>query len=110
VDLAVNPEQHRLVSAGRDNTINVWDLNGLDLLGTLHGASPGLDEVAVAPDARLAYSIYGDTIVASDLMRLSHLGSVSLDHQITVVAVASDGTSVAAGDESGMVHFLSLER
>ncbi len=66
--------------------------------------------MAVAPDASVAYSIYGDKIVASDLIRLSRLGSVSLDHQITVVAVTSDGANVAAGDESGMVHFLSLER
>jgi WD40 repeat protein len=110
LDLAINTDLHRLVSAGRDNTISVWDLAGMGLVSTLHGASSELDEVAVAPDARVAYSIYGDKIVASDLMQLSHLGSVSLDHQITVVAVASDGTSVAAGDESGMVHFLSLER
>jgi WD40 repeat protein len=110
LDLAINPDQHRLVSAGRDNTISVWNLADMALLGTLQGVSSELDEVAVAPDTRVAYSIYGDTIVATDLMQLSHVGSVSFDHQITVVAVASDGTSVAAGDESGMVHFLSLER
>jgi WD40 repeat protein len=110
LDLAINTDQQRLVSAGRDDAISVWDLTDMRLVGTLHAASPEPDEVAVAPDARLAYSIYGDTIVASDLMQLTRLGSVSLDHQITVVAVASDGTSVAVGDESGMVHFLSLER
>ncbi|CAN5674259.1 WD40 repeat domain-containing protein [soil metagenome] len=110
LDLAINTDQQRLVSAGRDNAISVWELNGFHQLGTLHGGSAEPDEVAVAPDARLAYSIYGDKIVASDLIGLSRLGSVSLDHQITVVAVASDGENVAAGDESGMVHFLTLER
>ena len=110
LDLAINAGLQRLVTAGRDNTISVWDLAGMELVATLQGASSQLDDVAVAPDARVAYSVYGDTIVASDLIQGSHIGSVSLDHQITVVAVASDGTSVAAGDESGMVHFLSLER
>ena len=110
LDLALTADQRRLVSAGRDNTICVWDLTRTQLIGRLQGVSSQLDAVAVAPDTRVAYSIYGDTIVASDLMKLSHLGSISFDHQITVVAIASDGTSVAAGDESGMVHFLSLER
>ena len=110
LDLAVNTGQRRLVSAGRDDTINVWDLNAMALVGSLQGISSELDGVAVAPDAQVAYSIYGDTIAASDLIKLSHLGSVSLDHHITVIAVASNGTDVAAGDEAGIVHFLTLER
>jgi WD40 repeat protein len=105
LDLAVNTDRRRLVTAARDNTINVWDLTDTSLVGALHGPSSELDEVA--PDARVAYSIYGDTIVASDLMQLAPLGSISFDHHITVVAVASDGASVAAGDGSGMWHFLS---
>jgi WD40 repeat protein len=109
LDLVVNADQQRLVSAGRDNTIRVWDTARMTLIGTLHGASAESDEVAVAPDGRVAYSIYGDTIVAFDLIRFSRLGSLSFDHNITAVAVASDGMSVAAGDESGAVHFLTLD-
>ena len=110
LDLAINTDQQRLVSAGRDNTIRIWRLSDLGPVGTLEGTSPGLDEVALAPDTRIAYSIHGDTIVAADLMRLAHFGSLSFDHQITVLAVAADGTSVAAGDESGMVHFVYVDR
>jgi WD40 repeat protein len=108
LDLAVNSHRHRLVTAGRDNVIRVWDVRTMELIGTLEGASFEPDEVAVAPNTNIAYSVHGDTIMASDLMRLSHLGGVTLDHQITVIAAVSDGTSVAAGDESGKVHFLML--
>ena len=110
LDLAINTDQQRLVSAARDNTIRVWRLGDLSPVGTLEGTASGLDEVALAPDTRIAYSIHGDTIVAADLMRMAHFGSLSFDHQITVLAVAADGTSVAAGDESGMVHFVYVER
>jgi WD40 repeat protein len=110
LDLAVNGDERRLVSAGRENTICAWDLDNLTLVGTWRGPSSEVDQVAVAPDTRLAYSIYGDTIVASDVMQFSQIGSLSFDHHLTVVAVASDGLNVAAGDESGMVHFLTIER
>ena len=110
LDLAINTEQQRLVSAGRDNVIRIWTLDDLSLVGMLEITASGLDEVAVAPDTRIAYSIHGDTIVASDLTQLANFGSVSFDHQITVLAIAADGNSVAAGDESGMVHFLRIDR
>jgi WD40 repeat protein len=110
LDLIISPDLQQLVTAGRDNRLRVWQLSDFSLVGQLEGVDSGLDQVAIAPDARVAYSIYGDTIVASDLLRLSRFGSVSFDHQITVVAVAADGTSVAAGDESGTVHFLSVDR
>ncbi len=110
LDIAVSAEQNRLVTAGPDHTMKVWDVKTMSLIGTLEGASLEWDVVAVAPDTRVAYAVYGDTIVGSDLMKFSPLGSVSFDHNLTVIAIASDGTSVAAGDQSGMVHFLSLER
>ena len=108
--MAVNVDQQRLVSAGRDNQVRVWRLGDRSLAASLEGAASKPDEVAVSPDTRIAYSIYGDTVVASDLMRMAHIGSLTFDHQITVLAVAADGTSVAVGDESGIVHFLCVER
>jgi WD40 repeat protein len=110
LDIVVSTERRQLVSAGRDNAITIWNLDDLSRVGTLQGWLPDVDEVAVSPDAKVAYSILGDTIVASDVLKLSHIGGVSLDHQITVIAVSSDGSTVAAGDESGIVHFLSLSR
>jgi WD40 repeat protein len=110
LDIAVSAEQNRLVTAGADDTIRVWDLRTMSVVGTVEGTSLGVDVVAIAPDTRVAYSVYGDTIVGSDLTKFSRLGSISFDHNLTVIAIASDGASVAVGDQSGMVHFLSLER
>jgi WD40 repeat protein len=110
LDLVVNQHLQRLVTAGRDNRLRVWRLNDFTLVGMLDGADSGLDQVAIAPDTQVAYSIYGDTVVASDLQGLSRVGSISFDHQLTVIAVADDGRLLAVGDESGMVHFLSIDR
>lgn len=109
LDIVINPSLQRLVTAGRDNRLRVWQLSDLTLAGMLEGADSGLDQVAIAPDTQVAYSIYGDTVVASDLQALSRMSSVSFDHQLTVIAVADDGRRLAVGDESGMVHFLSID-
>ena len=110
LDIAVNVEHGRLVTAGRDDVVRVWRLDDLSPSGALEGSIPGVNEVAVTPDTLTAYSIYEDTIVASDLVHLAHVGSVSFDHRITVIAVSADGADSAAGDESGAVHFLHIER
>ena len=54
LDLAINADQQRLVSAGRDNAINIWDLTEMRLIDTLQPASSEPDEIAVAPDTRVA--------------------------------------------------------
>jgi hypothetical protein len=64
--------------------------------------------VAVAPDGEFAFSVYGDTLIATRIADFARLGSISLDHQITALAVTPDGRRLALGDESGRVHFLRL--
>src|SRR5678815_5988789 len=86
LDIVINPSLQRLVTAGRDNRLRIWQLSDLTLAGMLEGADSGLDQVAIAPDTQVAYSIYGDTVVASDLQALSRMSSVSFDHQLTAVS------------------------
>jgi hypothetical protein len=53
--------------------------------------------------------VYGDTVVAAHVQRGAVLGSLSVDHQITAMAVVPDGRHLALGDESGRVHLMRLE-
>ncbi|HTS55189.1 MAG TPA: hypothetical protein VMH26_18105, partial [Burkholderiales bacterium] len=109
LDVVITSDGRTVVSASGDDTLRVWDIaagRGREVLG---GRSGKVDEVAIAPNGEIAYSIYGDTLVVSSLSNSSRHGSLSLDHQITALAVAPDGKRLALGDESGRVHFLRLE-
>lgn len=109
LDIVILADGRTAITAASDNTIRTWDIESGQLLGTLHGKFNHLNSAAIAPDGSVGFWIYGDTIVASSLVDFAHLGSLSLDHQITTVAVAADGRDLAVGDESGSVHFLRLE-
>ena len=109
LDVGMCPDGRQLFCALRDDSIEFWDLDDGSGPGLLVGGHSKVDEVVITPDGALAYSVYADTIVVSDLRQRQRLGSLSLDHQITTLAVVPAGTRLAVGDESGSVHFLQLE-
>jgi len=109
LDLVISGEGRRLVSASRDNTIRIWDpLQGRQL-GLISSRWAGVDGVSIAPDAGIAFSVHGDTIVASSLDTMAVEGSLSLDHLITALGVTPDGRRLAVGEDSGHVHFMNVE-
>lgn len=108
LDVALSTDGRSAVSASSDGTICGWDLDSKRQLGRSPGHARRVDAVAIASDAGLAYFIYGDTVVAWRLFEKIQLGSMSLDHRITALALAPDGRQLALGDESGQVHFVGL--
>jgi WD40 repeat protein len=109
LDIAVDSSNLRTVTASGDGTFHFWDLSSGQETGAFSGGVEHADAVAIAPDARFAYSVVGDTIVSTDLTKRLRLRSLSLDHNITALAVAPEGANLVVGDESGRVHFLCLE-
>jgi WD40 repeat protein len=107
-DVVTDLARGRLITAGRDGAIRLWALDTLQPLGALDVPQPSVDEVVIAPNGTVAFAVSGDTIVASDLVKLRPAGSLSFDFRIVSIAVTGDGTRLAVGDESGLVHFLSF--
>jgi WD40 repeat protein len=110
LDIVVTPDGRSAVSAATDDTIRIWDLDTGRSRQQLQGRVGQADAVAIARSGNLAYSVYGNAVVAYDVSAATRLGSLSLDHQITAVSVTPTGTQLAIGDLSGRVHFLSLQR
>jgi WD40 repeat protein len=109
MDIVVDSPGRRAITASRDGSVRVWDLATGQETASLEGDVGRVDTVAIAPNGQFAYSVVDDTVVASDLTALKPLRRLSLDHNITAIAVTPDGLHAALGDESGRVHFLTLD-
>ncbi|NND71474.1 MAG: hypothetical protein HKN43_07835 [Rhodothermales bacterium] len=108
LDLGMPLSHEELVCAFQDDSVRFWDICSNRETGVLKGLFGDLYGSVIAPDATFAYSVYGDTIVASDLEQRRHIDTLSLDYGITALAIVRDGTHLVVGDESGAVHFLHL--
>ncbi|TVU52285.1 MAG: hypothetical protein EA414_18185, partial [Arthrospira sp. PLM2.Bin9] len=88
----------------------LWDLEQGRELATLSGHSSGVTAVAIAPDGKRAVSASRDnTLKLWDLATGEEIASFTAEAEFEACAVAPDGVTVVAGDESGRVHFLRLE-
>ncbi|MEW8250061.1 MAG: NB-ARC domain-containing protein [Candidatus Thiodiazotropha sp.] len=108
LDIAVTPDGEYAITAGRDDTIKVWELDSGRERMCFNGNVGKVDTVAISPNGDYAYSVYHDTLMAYDLNRSSFIAAMTLDHQITAIGVTPNGKYIAVGDQSGYVHFLCL--
>jgi WD40 repeat protein len=106
--VAVTPDGRRAVSASADSTLKVWDLENGRELRTLEGHSSAVTGVAVTPDGRRAVSASGDkTVKVWDRRSGRVAATFTCDAAVNCVAVGAQ--IIAAGDQAGRVHFLTLE-
>ncbi|MBV8282723.1 MAG: hypothetical protein JO347_11790, partial [Candidatus Eremiobacteraeota bacterium] len=60
IDVAITPDGRQAVSASRDNTLKIWDLEHGDELRTLQGHSDTVNSVAISPDGQRIVSASSD--------------------------------------------------
>jgi WD40 repeat protein len=107
--VAITQDGNRAVSASRDRTLKVWDLETGSVLRTLEGHSDSVSGVAVTPDGKRAASTSDEkTVKLWDLETGITLATFYCDARATCCAFAGANT-ILAGDYSGRLHFLHLE-
>jgi WD40 repeat protein len=109
--VALTPDgRYAVISNSSYMQLTVWDLSTDRWVRTLAGHSRKVNAVAVTPDSRYAVSGSDDrTLKVWDLV--TGLSPVTFhgEDPFHSVAIAFDGRTVIAGDQSGRVYFLSLE-
>ncbi|MGH9455788.1 MAG: WD40 repeat domain-containing protein, partial [Terriglobia bacterium] len=108
--VAVTPDGKQAISGSEDKTLKVWDLASGKELRTLTGHTGAVTAVAVTPDGKQAVSASSDnTLKVWDLTSGKCLATFTADAPLIACAAASDGVTIVAGDQSGVVHFLALK-
>ena len=108
--VAVTADGKRAISASDDKTLKVWDLTTGNELFTLNGHTSLVKAVAVTADGKRAISASNDnTLNVWDLATGNVIASFTGESLIACCAIAPDGVTMGAGDESGRAYFLRLE-
>jgi WD40 repeat protein len=108
--IALTPDGKTVISGSRDNTIKIWDLVTGTEKFTLKGHSDSVSAIALTPDGKTVISRSDDnTIKIWDLATRKEIATFTGESPIKCCAVAPDGVTIVAGEQSGRLHFLRLQ-
>jgi WD40 repeat protein len=115
--LAFSPDAQEIASASLDKSVNVWNVDGGNLLGTIRD-SDGVSSVAFMPNGKqVVYGALNGVILINDadagertIRSLKPEGTYAWQFLPAVwsVAVSPDGTKIASGNADGSVKIWSV--
>lgn len=108
--VAVTPNGEQVISAGSNGTLKIWNLVTGQELHTVTGHRGSVTAVAVTPNSQQVISAgYDGTLKVWNLATGEVITTFTGDSSILCCAVAPDGLTIVAGEQSGRIHFLRLE-
>ena len=88
--------------------MKVWFLKSGQLIRTLQGHTRSVNAVAFSPDGKLVATASSDkTLIIWEVVTGRKLTYFTCDGEVTCCAFAGD--DLIAGDDSGLISFLTLE-
>jgi WD40 repeat protein len=107
--VALTPDGCEAVSVSDDSTLKVWDLGTGRLLRTLKGHSGSVSAVALSPNGRFVASVSRDNSIRVWVRERGTLLAAFTCDAPPRCCVFSNNRNLIAGDDTGRIHFLSLE-
>lgn len=108
--MAPQTDGKRAVFGSYDGTLTVSDIETGEALRTLVGHGGWISAVALTPDGKLAVSASADrSVIVWDLEAGALLASFSGEGTMHACAVASNSSTIVAGESTGRFHVLKLE-
>jgi WD40 repeat protein len=108
LSLTLTSDDRHCVSSSADNTLRIWDLHTAQETRKLTSRTGLVHAARLTPNQGRAICSWEKTLVILDLDTGKAVATFSADHDLCACAVSHDGRSLAAGDASGRLHFLSL--
>jgi len=106
------PDEQSFVVGFENGILNMYDFNSLELLWSLQAHADFIQGLSITSDGKYLASISDDR--SMKIWRLAktpiHLSTFTCDYEMTSCSIAENGQVFVAGDTSGQVHFLRLER
>jgi WD40 repeat protein len=102
--LAVSPDGTRMLTAGGDCDVRLWEIESGKMLAALQGHKSTVYGLAFSPDGKRAASTAGSETSGHKRMMIWNLESHALEHEVSAfedpvqsVAFSPDGTMIATG-------------
>jgi WD40 repeat protein len=106
--VALSADGRRSIT-GCAKTVKVWDVGTGQIVRSLEGHVSQLIAVALSADGRMAISVHDDrTVNVWDADTGRELATFTAYVDLACCAVSSDKTTIAVGDENGVIHYLQI--
>jgi WD40 repeat protein len=101
---------NRLISAGADRSINIWDVKTGRLTRTLHGHSEAVTSIALSPDEKTLVSGSVDRTIGVWDLEIGKLRHTLSGHSawVCAIAIGSDGEKIASVSTDGTLMVWNL--
>jgi WD40 repeat protein len=107
--IRLTPDLKRVVSGSHDKTINIWEMNSGNLLGTLKGHSKEVYCLDISPDGKRLISAGEDRkIIVWDLENYKQLNTIKDRDGVASLVFLADGQRFASGTDNGIIKIWDI--
>lgn len=103
-------DSQKIIASFKNKLIGIWDLKTGCLIQYFNNRVPNKNLIAITRDNQKIISVYDFSVLTvCDINTGKTISSFTADSSLTCFDITPDSTKILAGDESGKLHFLTLE-